>query len=143
MLVSELREPAGQPKRPARVIFDLLYVIRLDRDTAAELEACHTSQSVLERVFFSSELNPQRGDLTDWTPCFRDPPETRLVAEKKLGGQARGERRMICRSELLPRLAETVTTPPKGFGQRETDELRSPSLFFVLRSTYRHAQRKL
>jgi hypothetical protein len=41
MLVSEFREPAAHPKRPARVVFDLLHLIRLHLDTRAELERCH------------------------------------------------------------------------------------------------------
>ena len=86
MLVSKGRESAAYVKRPARKVLDLLNVLRLDRDTGAELESCHTSQSVVARVFFRSELNgldvdfvfayaaERRANAADWTPCFRNPP---------------------------------------------------------------------
>jgi hypothetical protein len=43
MLVSERREPAAHPERPARVIFDLLNLIRLHLDTRTKPDCCHTS----------------------------------------------------------------------------------------------------
>jgi hypothetical protein len=63
MLVSKLREPTAHPKRPAWVVFDLLNLIRLHLDTCAELQYCHTSQSVLLRLSFSSDFYLRDSDL--------------------------------------------------------------------------------
>jgi hypothetical protein len=63
MLVSEWRESAAYVKGPARKVLDFLNVLRLDRHTRAELERCHTSQSVVQRLFFRSELNGLHADL--------------------------------------------------------------------------------
>jgi hypothetical protein len=94
ILVGKRGESAASVKRPARKVLDLLNVLRLDRDTGAELESCHMSQSVVQRLFFTSELNgldvdlefahaaKSRANAADWTPYFRNPPGTRLVAEK-------------------------------------------------------------
>jgi hypothetical protein len=44
MLVSKRREPAAHPKRPARVVFDFLDLIRLHLDTRAGLSFNHSAK---------------------------------------------------------------------------------------------------